>query len=60
MDKATREKIKEDKCKEREEKRLKRATNLGFVVDRIGQKKLRNGLEHSLSSLDFNIYEGSG
>jgi hypothetical protein len=35
MDKATIEEIKEDKWKEREEKRLKRATNVGSVVDQI-------------------------
>jgi hypothetical protein len=34
MDKATIEKIREDKCKEKEETRLKIATNLGFIVDR--------------------------
>jgi hypothetical protein len=35
MDKAIVEEIKEDKWKEREEKRLKRATNVGFTVDQV-------------------------
>jgi hypothetical protein len=33
MDKAIVEEIRKDICKEKEEKRLKRARNLGFVVD---------------------------
>ncbi len=33
MDKAIAKEIKENKSKERKEKRLKRATNVGFVVD---------------------------
>ncbi len=35
MDKTTTEEIKEDKWKEEEEERLKRATNVGFVVDQV-------------------------
>jgi len=35
MEKTIEEEIKEDKWKEREEKRLKKATNVGFVVDQV-------------------------
>jgi hypothetical protein len=38
MDKTNAEEIRKDKCKEREEKRLKITSNLGFVVDQIVQK----------------------
>jgi len=47
MDKTTAKEIRKDKCKEKEEKRLKITTNLGFVVDQIVHK-LKNELKHNL------------